>query len=344
MVRLLLSRGAISSQAENNGMTAFHSFVESGKMDMVETLFDQDQAGVRSAINHLVFSGYRWNAEVVAPLHTAIEHGDPLLILRLLEAGSKAHIDYETWLKAAKVSPMHSSMLEKRDLETNKQNWREMEQPLLQAIHLGQVEVAIELLEAGADPSQLTPRSFSLLQNEYQRRYNKGETALDLVESAIKGLKKNKNSGSPTALKKVEKRPGLDDYLERNNFQPGTYSQWFVAKDVRDEQKRFEVSLKNYEKTKAQREGRDQVEEKKRQDALSELISDFEKLREALIARGGKTFAEIYPKIKTDEHNNRYYSSGSNSSETEVKPYEHSYNFYYDSSMTDSRRDGYVKL
>ena len=85
-------------------------------------------------------------------------------------------------------------------------------------------------------------------------------------------------------------------------------------------------------------------EEKKRQDALSELISDFENLRDALIARGGKTFAEIYPNIKTDVDNNRYYNSGSHSSETEVKPYEYSFSFLYDNSMTDSRRDGYIKL
>lgn len=342
MVRLLLNRGAISSQADNDGMTAFHRFINSGKLEMVETLFTQDQAGVRSAINHLVFGGYRWNPDVVAPLHTAIEQGEPILILRLLEAGAKPEIDYETWLKAAKVSPTQSSQLKNRDLETNKRSWKGMEQPLVSAIRLGQIEAAMKLLESGANPSQLTPTTEHLLHNDNIRRSNKGQTAVDMVSGSIEGLKKNQSQGlQPT--KKPVKRPGLDDYLERHDFQPGTYSQWIVSKDVKQKKESFEKSMRSYEKAEKERKGRHQAEEDKKQSAIAELLADFEKLYEALIARGGKTFEQLYPDIKTDEYRN-IYNYGSNSDNTEIKPYKYEFEFRYDADMTDTRRDGYLSL
>lgn len=343
MVLLLLNRGATSSQAENNGVTAFHRFIQSGQMEMIDTLFAQNQAGVRSAINHLVFAGYSWNTDVIAPLHTAIEHGDPILILRLLEAGAKSEIDFETWLKAAKVSPTQSSQLQHRDLEANKRSWRQMEQPLITAIRQGHIEAAMQILEAGANPSQLTPRTESMLHNEYQRRHTKGQSALDLVTSAIKGLKKNKSQGLQLQ-KRPEKQPGLDEYLEKHELQAGTYSQWVVSQDVKYRQNNFQKSVQSYEEQKSQREDREQVEENKRQEVLAEILADFQKLYEALLTRGAKTFAEQYPDIKTDDNNRNNYPYGSNSSKSEINPYKYVFNFRYDKDMTDSRRDGYITL
>lgn len=73
------------------------------------------------------------------------------------------------------------------------------------------------------------------------------------------------------------------------------------------------------EKAEAERQGQEQAEEDKRQSVLAELIVDFQKLQEALIARGAKTFAELYPNIKTGENDNRYaYRSSSFSSKVKT--------------------------
>ncbi|CAI6089098.1 unnamed protein product [Clonostachys chloroleuca] len=122
MAQLLCTLGATSSQAESNGTTAFHRYVASGQKDMVDTLLEADRSGVKRAINHFVINGSSWNLVTVSALHTAIEQGDSILTLKLLNMGAQPTIKFETWLKSAKFSPAMANSL--GDLERSKKSFR----------------------------------------------------------------------------------------------------------------------------------------------------------------------------------------------------------------------------
>lgn len=332
MAKILLQLGAVSSQADRNGMTAFQRYVESSKMAMIDTLIETDKTGVKTAINHLVFTGYSWNPKTIAPIHAAVEKGDPILVLKLLNAGASAEIDFETWLKAAKISPMQSGRL--RDLETNKAAFRHMEQPIIAAVRRGDPEIAAALLEKGADPNALTTDTQELLVHEYRRRWNKGMAVLDLVQKSIDGLKSElEKSSSP---RKPQPLPGIDTFL--NKFKPGTYQHWLVSTNIGYKNKEFEAQMKAFEK-ESKEEAEGGAEKRK---VLGEILVGLEQLKQTVIAKGGKLFAELYPDIKTADDTS---SAESRSSYNEqLKPYDYIFTFKHDKDVTEKRRDGYIEL
>jgi ankyrin repeat protein len=336
MARLLLKLGAVSSQAEHNGTTAFHRYVKDGRVDMVDTLLEHDKTGVKAAINHLIFTGYSWNPASLSPLHTAIELGDIILVLKLLEAGASPEIDFETWLKSINWSPMRDGNF--RDLDSNKRLFQTMEQPLLMAVRLGEIGVASELLERGADPNAMTPTSHNLLINAYQRQWNKGESVLDLVQSTIDGFKRHRSTES-RRLEKPQKTLGLDLYPE--NFTPGTFSHAVVTWKVGIAKGKFEEQVKVYEEELKNNDYAAAEDEKNR--FLSELIDELEALKRELLAKGAKSFAELHPYVICRDNGSRHESST-----TQKKPpldlYKYVFRFPGDRIMTDKRRDGYVEL
>lgn len=332
MAKLLLKLGAISSQAEHNGTTAFHRFMDSGKLEMIETLLEHDKAGVKTALNHLVFSGHYWRPEIVAPIHSAILHGDSILTLKLLNAGASPEIDFETWLKAAKFSPNQASRLS--DLQHNQESYKQMEQPLVTAVRCGNPEVAMTLLQKGADPNTLTPDTHNLLRNEYNRRWSKGMSVLDLVQKSIRGLTKERDESC--GPRKPEEPPGMDAHLEI--YAPGTYKHWVVSQDVASMKKSFEKQMQNYEK-EVEKYANDGEQEKKR--VLDGLITGLKKLKAALIAKGGKTFAELWPHIKTGGDS---VSTFTKSHEEPMQPYHHLFSFSSDKDLTEKRKEGYIEL
>ena len=337
MARLLLNLGAISSQAEHNGTTAFHRYVDSGRMEMIDTLLEHDEAGVKTAINHILASGYAYNPETMSPLHLAIQQENPILVLKLLEAGASPEIDYETWLKAAKFSPLLSQRL--TGFEANKSMFKQMEQPFITAVRWGEVSVALKLLENGADPNSITPRSQNLFTDSYTRRYTKGMSVLDMVQSYIKNLKRHigVKKGPPA---KPEKRPGLDEYPQ--NFTPGTYSHAVVSWDVKSIQKAFEDQMKRYEKDLGRKIDFNAEDERRR--ILEELIVEFETLKTDLLSRGAKTFKELYPEIPSPDRERYNTPFETKESKEPLKPYEYVFSFLGDKDLTDRRRDGYIEL
>ncbi|KAF4971655.1 hypothetical protein FZEAL_9782 [Fusarium zealandicum] len=336
MANLLLKLGATSSQADSKGCTAFHRYIESGKMDLIDTILDTDKTGVKTAINHMVFVGSNWSPETLAPLHSAVEYGDTILILKLLNCGAMAQIDFETWLKAAKVSPTQSGSL--RSLEENQRKWKEStEQPLITAIRSGSTDVVIKLLENGADPNSLTQKTQELIFNEYQRTYNKGESALDLVRSAVDTLQAY--TGEHGGVAEPEEKPGMDEFL--SNLSPGTYSHWIASHYVSNERKSIKARKERYEKDRKRTAELKGAPEKV--EAVKELLVDYEALEKALVSRSGKTFEELHPGIKT-ETRTTYRTGRSEDEDKAPKPYEFHFSFNNDSDMTEKRRDGYVEL
>ncbi|KIL95072.1 hypothetical protein FAVG1_02004 [Fusarium avenaceum] len=336
MANLLLKLGATSAQADTIGCTAFHKYVESGDEDLIDTLLDNDKTGIKAAINHMICDSSYWNPDTVAPINTAVQNGDVSLVLKLLTAGAAAHINFDTWLKSAKVSGLSDRL---GNLEQNQKCYKEgVEQPLITAIRSGHTDIAIKLLENGADPNSLNTETQRLMVNEYQRSYTKGRSVLDLVRSALKRLRGY--TPEKKELAPPMETPGLEEFLSK--FTAGTYSHWVVSTEVDDVKEKFAERQTKYEKqieTHTEPKG---LSEKT--DAIRELLTGFEAVEEALTSRGGKTFNELHPDIKTGGRNNTTSYHRSDKDEKAPKPFEYHFSFNNDRDMTEKRRDAYVEL
>ncbi|KAF4494819.1 ankyrin repeat [Fusarium agapanthi] len=337
MASLLMRLGATSAQGDSKGCTAFHRFVESGEVELIDTLLDNDKTGIKAAINHMVCDGSYWNAETIAPINTAVQSGDVALVLKLLTAGAAAHIDFDNWLKSAKVSDMSGRL---GNLEANQKMYKEtVEQPLITAIRSGRTDVAIKLLESGADPNSLNTETHRLIFNEYQRKWNKGQSALDLVQKSLKRLRGfNVETTGPV---KPRETAGMDEFL--GHFTPGSYSYWVVSEQVESQKRSFASRLNRYEEDIKKNPEPKGVPEKL--EAIKELSAGFQALEAELISRGGKTFDKLHPDIKTNLRNNpSSTSSRTKDEEKTIKPFEFHFSFNNDRDMTERRRDGYIEL
>ncbi|KAH8717239.1 Uncharacterized protein HC256_001939 [Beauveria bassiana] len=336
MAELLLRLGAMCSQAEGNGCTAFHRYLKSGQSDMVDLLLTNDKAAAKAAVNHLLISGYSWSMNVEAPLQVAIDNGDSVMAIKLLDIGARPEIDFDTWVKASHVT--NKSSFSSNNLEENKKSFKNsVEQPLLCAVRAASADVALRLIEDGANVNCLTPKSEQLLHNNYMRSYNKGESVLDVVRYIIEKLSESEESGS--SLIKPQLLPGMDEYLAK--LAPGSYLHTLVSYDIDKKRKDFEASLKHYEEQRKRADAKGGAEEK--QDAIDSAISELNMIEKALVDAGAKTFAELYPDVETATENNknRYYGT---IEKEEYPVYKFDLWFVDDRNMTDNRRQGYIDL
>ncbi|KAF6843514.1 ankyrin repeat protein [Colletotrichum musicola] len=333
MALLLLKLGATSSQADLNGCTVFHRYVEKGNQEMIDTLWEHDKAGLKTALNHMVFGDQYWNPQAIAPIHTAIENGDSILVLRLLEAGANPRIDFDTWLKAVKFSKASGRL---GSYEDNKKLFSQStKQPLIVAIRsCPNPEVALRLLEKGADPNVMTPESQMVINDEWQRRYNRGETALDLVRKQLQHLRGYK--GEKKTFTKPRLPEEMDEYIQRHA--DGTYQHWMVSQDVQSRKAIYKSKLETYEEDKKKYADRKGAPEKL--SAIKEVIAQLEEVEEAIVYRGGKTFEELYPDIKAPEKN----ATSRSASEEISSPYAHDISFRGVTDVTETRKEAYLEL
>ncbi|KAH8893115.1 ankyrin [Thozetella sp. PMI_491] len=335
MANLLLRLGASSSQADLHGCTAFHRYVNSNESEMVDTLWEFDKTGVKAALNHLLIESRYWDPPAISPLHTAIGNGDTILVMKLLEAGANPQIDFEHWLKAAKFSTRLEGRL--RSFEENQKTYRKsVQQPLITALtSCPDPEVAYLLLRGGADPNTMTQVSYQLLDDEWQRRYNQGETALDLVRNQLEQLRKY--TGEKLSAQNPELPEGIREYLDL--VQAGTYQHWVTEEDIKQKLKSHERAVESYKEAVKNFEGLTGVAEK--QQAIREAISQVEKVEQLLVEMGGKTFQELHPDIKTNT--DRYHQS-TTQAEKKKECYQFNITFRNATDVTDIRRAAYLEL
>ncbi|KAL2199938.1 hypothetical protein P885DRAFT_30278 [Corynascus similis CBS 632.67] len=286
MVKTLDALGTTSAQAGKTRITAFHRYVEANAESLLDTLWELDPAGTKSAINHIAFpSAYTCDS----PLQVAVKQGNQDLIVKLLDHGADPQIEFEKWLRSANQSVTVSNQL--RSLAENEYKFNSMvEQPLILALNGSKPEIAIELLERGADPNVLVKDSHQYMRYSWNSSRFKGGCALDLVEYYLRTLRQYQQdiaqSPAPPTLPE-----GIDTYLDQ--FEEGTYQYWVVSHDIDYRRKVYEEKLKEYEKQKSSGKEPFKVERKKA--AIAEAIANLEKVKEALLAKGAKTFSEIRP-------------------------------------------------
>lgn len=337
MAQLLLRLGAMCSQADGSGYTVFHKYVKSSALQMVDLLVECDKAGVKAAINHLVVSGNYWHTHSLAPLETAIKMGDPIMVMKLLDNGAKAEIDFDTWLKAAQTSLVHRNS--SKDYESSKKSYKaSVEQPLLSAIRAAETEVVMRLIDEGCNVNILTGQAERALQQSYTRYDTQCQSVLDVVREITKNLRNSEDS-SPD--KKPTLAEGMDDFLAK--VPPGTYRHWMVSDDIKYRGARFQQDLKHYEATVAA--DRNQKGRLEKKEAIEAAIEDLQNIEKVLVKNGAKTFKELHPDVKVtknDSRYNRYYYSASDSKPT--GPYKHEARFTGDSSLNERRINKYIEL
>ena len=333
MAKLLLSLGATCSQADMDGWTALHRYVQSAPAQLVDVLLDHDKMGVKVAINHLTFAQHYWGL-ASSPLHAAISRGDLSLVLSLINAGARVETDFETWLKAAKMSAGTKRL---STFDQNQHTYRSNKlSPLFVALsHSTNVDLALELLDRGADPNEMSSQTYSIFRDNYSQRYTKGETVLDRVQDAIGHLRAYEGAQSV----KPSLRPGLDEALA--GYMEGTYQHWVVSKDVVDIKKRHRDDVEKYEKAKCAARAKNDQTLAAQMAAVKGTIAGLVKLKKLLVSKGAKTFAELHPKYVKD--NPTLYSKKKKGHGV-VNPYEPGFKFFKIYDLTDARRAAYIEL
>ncbi|KAH8675444.1 ankyrin repeat protein [Xylariales sp. PMI_506] len=345
MAETLLSLGATSAQADGKGVTALHRYVNHGVPELIQSLWQNDKLGFKTAINHVAVSGYSWNSLATAPLLSAIDKGDPILVLRLLEAGANPQIDFDAWLKGAK----HSFESNLGNYEANQKSFKSsLEQPLIAAIRSDQPTMALDLLARGADANVITKASHNLIENEWARRYNKGQAALDVVRDNLDALRKYE--GEKIAFQ----HPGTKKFYSRNQktymevpagpqetdaflrkFSTGTYQNWVVSEDIKDQNSLYEAEVERFKK--AQREIQENGAAEKRE-FIDAMISQLEEVKKALLEKGALTFAEQYPNL------GGFVESSQSVDEDTAPDYTFDFNFQGVNNITEVRRTAYIDL
>ncbi|OQO13617.1 hypothetical protein B0A48_01846 [Cryoendolithus antarcticus] len=304
MSRTLFELGASSAQADIGRATALQYAIGS-KPELFESYIDADKTGVSRAINHVAVTGGTWNFQVSTSLMTAITNGDAASALHLLGLGAKPEISVDVFLKALppKATNLHSGY---DDSANNKRQYeRNVKQPLQLAIDCELPALAIELLERhGVDANILTSTGHEVLQHDYVRRYQRGQTMLDLVQGKIQALRDWK----PVELRRDPPKALSSSETYLAGLKEGTYGLWTAKHQLAAAKETYRREwTQHVEHLKAEN---DKTGYEEKQAAVFDMLDGFKKLQGVLNAKGGKTFYELHPEIDqpTDQQNNAFGS------------------------------------
>ncbi|KAI9664804.1 MAG: hypothetical protein M1821_006252 [Bathelium mastoideum] len=332
MALTLLELGASSAQADMKQVTAFHYYVAK-QSEATQILFERDMPAVRRAINHLAVGGSSWSAQIASPLMTAIVQRDTISIIKLLEAGATAKIEFATFMKA--VQTQYEDYGKNRTSEQNHDNFKtSVEQPIVLAAQSEQPAVVLELLHRGSDPNTLTCTGHHFIQNQWCRPYTNGESLMDLVDRKLDGLRKYKGEELPAPPRKTFDD---DEALYFHGIEPGSYKQWAIQNRLGGAKHGYEEQLKSYGKQLEQAKTRKGLDEKK--EAIRALLAGFEEVKAELEQGGAKGFKQLYPDITASmgEHDNRQ----------PMTPEHHTFQVKFDFSLpdlTEEKREAYLRI
>ncbi|KAF7122286.1 hypothetical protein CNMCM5793_000243 [Aspergillus hiratsukae] len=335
MTTKLLQLGASPAQADLDQQTAVTHIAASPKYaELLDTYLQHDRPAVERTINYIATSGWRFSPRAKTALTTAIESGNVIGALKLLEAHASPFIAFDKFIKSAQV---HIDGIRNDTSEQVKRNFdANVTQPIILSVFKDQPSVALELLARGADPNTLTQEGYKLEHDVHARSYQHGRSLLDCVRERLRALRAYK----PETHTREPPRPLEDEdsyYLAP--FKKDTYQLWTAKAALGSAHSRYESEQKLYDddlKSAANRKG---VEEKKA--AVQLALGEFEKLKEELLARGAKRYKELFPDIETSSDNHRNHRS-----HCVIKsgpPFEVKFDFRRP-DLNDITREGYIQL
>ncbi|RJE25339.1 ankyrin repeat protein [Aspergillus sclerotialis] len=333
MTEKLLQLGASPAQAEVNGNTALNYVAACGYTDLLDVYIQLDQPAVKRIINRLVFSGsrYYYNSYPLTAFTTAIDIGDTIGALKLLNAGADASIGFDEFMESGQsniYSIKHNSVEENREMFE-----RDVEQPVITAVKNNLPELALELLSRGVDPNTLTTDGLMARAGRDRWHNRTGTALLDYVRQKLNTLRMYKGEDID---KDPPRRLEPDDGVYLGGLQDGTYEMWAAKLVLKRTRLQIEKHAKHYERAKRKAENRQGLTEK--MNAVKDLVEEFKKLEQGLIERGAKTFKELYPHIR-----NESYQRMPTFEQEEPAPFKIRYTFSAP-ALTDIKEKGYLRL
>ncbi|KAF2503033.1 ankyrin repeat protein [Lophium mytilinum] len=333
MTSTLLELGASSAQADINQTTALHYFAGVNP-ELLSILFEHDEPVARRAINHLSVTGSSWHPSSQSPLMTAIESRNSIGVMKLLNAGAKATIEFSDWMKSITVK---YDEFASRDSKQNQTAFaKDLEQPIILAVQNELPSVAIELLNRGADPNTLTRDTKLGVTDHWLRGYRKMESLLDLVQAKLKTMK---DFTALTDLKQPELRV-LDgeDYLKE--LSEGTYKHFAGTIALNQAKKTDQAAQKQYELNLEDAKNKEGIAEKKK--AVEGLLLEFEELEALLLQKDSKKLVDLHPDLShsargTDRHTRSVDPPKPN-------PFKLEFGFKKVHDLDDEKRDAYLEL
>ncbi|EKG11707.1 hypothetical protein MPH_11200 [Macrophomina phaseolina MS6] len=333
MVHTLLEIGASAAQADLHGVTAFHRFT-SQQTELLQTLFDHDLPGAKRALNHLAVGGHSYNPSLSNPLQTAVDFKNSVTALKLLEMGARPEVGFQEFVDAwaaTRESYVHA------DTERNQNTYRQnVRQPVLIAVNNELPTIVQQLLKYGADPNTLTRSAWQQIQqgNSYGR--DDVKSLLDLVQDKLKQLR-NYDDKVDIEAPEPDFEGNGQEYISQ--FPDRSYQQWVAAKAVQQALRNHKHALEDYAKRFEDSKKRMGLVEKRQ--AVEQLLNEFEEVEKDLVARGAKTFAELYPNLVTKKREHKAVFGRHTKHKHE--PWKVMFGFRVP-DLTEKKRDGYIKL
>ncbi|KAK0661521.1 Ankyrin repeat domain-containing protein 11 [Lasiodiplodia hormozganensis] len=332
MIHALLEIGASSAQADLHGATAFHRFTAQ-QTELIQALLDHDLPGAKRALNHLVCGGLNYRPFPISPLSTAIDSQNTSLALKLLETGARPEIGFQEFVDA--WASMRGSYYDKENTERNMETYREnTRQPVIIAAQNELPDVVLQLLKHGANPSTLTSGAWRVVQEDRAYDSNDAQTLLDVVRKKLKDLR-GYDDKIDIELPKPTFQGSGQEHIDV--YGDGSYQQWVAVRAVQRELRDHESSMKDYKKALEEAEKRKGLVEKR--EAVEKLCRQFESVETELLAKGAKSFLELYPDFAPKK---RDQSSPDEPREKE-EPWKVDFSFRIP-DLTEKKREGYIEL
>ncbi|CAK7220563.1 hypothetical protein SBRCBS47491_004231 [Sporothrix bragantina] len=326
MTSTLINLGATCSQADLSSITAFHRYVESSEIDLVQLLLDLDKTGSPIALKNISFPSSYFTT---SPLIAAISQGDVRMVLKLLDNGAAPQIDFDTWLKCAKSSSSFGSSL--GTFEANKRLFEtRVEQPLIVAMRSPNPDIALELLNRGADPDIKTKDYYNSKQYSWLSGSNQPENALAFARKYIKELREY-NGEVAKEKKPFKMAENPDAFLSKLDKSSWMYNA--ALSDIKRVQREFDKQTKLHEEEVAKIQKLGGEEEKKA--AIAEMIKTLQAI-EARILATTKDDQVVMTEQVSASHQYKIVEF--------TKDYEFLPQFVGTNDVTDARRLGYVEL
>jgi hypothetical protein len=205
-------------------------------------------------------------------------------------------------------------------------------QPIIAAAGKEMGRTVEDLLAHGADPSTLERSAHNIIQHPQTAWHSVAESLLDIIQKKLRALRKWKEPtyGRPN---KPEQLRDESSYTAGLTF--GTYAYWTAQRDYQAMKYTNDKGWDDWNKY-TEPKPEDGLEEKKA--AILKLILELEHAEKALIAAGGKTFAQLHPDIPEHQESSQQVIP-------DPKPtfYETKLRFRVP-DLNDTKKDGYLKL
>lgn len=337
MTKKLLQLGASPAQADLKSYTPLHYLASSAYMELLDVYVEQDQPAVKRVINHLAFSGYSFDAKGHSALTIAIDAGDVIGAIKLLDGGAEPSIGFDDFMKSAQVK---NDRLNRNSSEANHEIFeKNMQQPVIAAVNKGLPLLALDLIARGADPNTLNPGGYTVKSNHDKWIYTTALSLLDLVRRKLEKLRNYEERNDERKFQYQSPQPlDADDSTYLNKFEDGTYQMWTAQRVLKAKRQEIEQESEQHEKRKQKAENRQGLAEKKA--AMDTQMKDFEKLEHELLEKGAKMFKELFPDIKEPVQNQRTPSA---TEPWKPDPFEVKFTFRVP-DLTEVKRNGYMRL